>query len=162
LFIATDANPDALLETAWKAGRKPTRGGLSNLICISEPLDVLAAELGAVADRITVILPWGSLLKTVAAPGIESLRHIASLCLPEADIEVVFSYDRQRDAREKAPLGGAVLDVAALPHLYQEAGLQIITAERIPQPDLCAYETTWAKRLAFGRPREVWRIRARS
>jgi len=58
LFIATDANPDALLDTAWKAARKPSRGGIPNLICVSEPLEVLAKELSNVADRLTVILPW--------------------------------------------------------------------------------------------------------
>src|SRR5260370_14965427 len=79
LFIASDANPSLLLETAWKAGRKPARGGISNLICIAEPLDVLAAELGAVADRVTRILPWAILLRAVAAPAGNSLRSIPGL-----------------------------------------------------------------------------------
>jgi hypothetical protein len=104
--------------------------------------------LGPVADRITVILPWASLLKTVATPEIDSLRHIAGLCLQQARIEIVFSCDNPDD-----------LNIATLPCLYQQAGLEVITLERIPQLDLCAYETTWAKRLAFGRPRDVWRIR---
>ena len=99
LFIASDANPSLLLQTAWKAGCKPRRGGISNLICIAEPMDVLAPELGAVADRVTVILPWGSLLRSVAAPDIDSLRHIAGLSVPGAAIEIVFSYDKERDAR---------------------------------------------------------------
>lgn len=163
LFIASDANASALAEIAWRAERKPARGGVSNLRCIAEPLDVLAAELGAVADRITVILPWGSLLRVVAAPDIDSLQHIAQLCLPNAGIEIVFSYDQQHDAREGAPLGAAALDeehiAATLPGLYEKAGLCIVASERVPQHELAAYETTWAKRLAFGRPREVWRIR---
>ncbi len=132
---------------------------------------MLAAELGAVADRVTVILPWGSLLRSVAAPDVNSLRSIAGLrsiadlCLPDATIEIVFSYDSERDARERAPLGVSVLDerhmLTTLPRLYEQACLPITLVERLSQKELATYETTWAKRLAFGRSREVWRVRAK-
>jgi hypothetical protein len=51
--------------------------------------------------------------------------------------------------------------MATLPRLYQQAALQILAADRFPQKELAAYQTTWAKRIAFGRPREIWRLRAR-
>ena len=126
---------------------------------------MLPAELGRVADRITVILPWGNLLRTLATPDTNSLRDIASLCLADATIEIVFSYDSRSDARDRGSLRGTRLDeqhvLATLPPIYHQAGLRVEMAEKIPQRELAAYETTWAKRLAFGRPREVWRIRAR-
>ncbi|HVH86127.1 MAG TPA: hypothetical protein VM912_05340 [Terriglobales bacterium] len=166
LFLASDANASGLLETAWKATRKPTRGGVANLICIAEPLDVLAQELSRVADRVTVVLPWGSLLRAVAAPEIASLRQIANLCLPCASLEIVFSYDPQRDLREGARLGLSLLNdehiTSKLPRLYEEAGLSVASVEEIPLRELAKYETTWAKRLATGRCRDVWRIQARS
>src|SRR5260370_2924609 len=168
LFVASDAIPARVRETGWKARRKHARGGISNLVCIAETLDVLAAELGAVADRVTVILPWGSLLRSVAAPDVNSLRSIAGLrsiadlCLPDATIEIVFSYDSERDARERAPLGVSVLDerhmLTTLPRLYEQACLPITLVERLSQKELATYETTWAKRLAFGRSLEVWRV----
>jgi hypothetical protein len=163
LFIAADANASALTEIAWRAGRKTVRGGISNLICIAEPLATLATELTAAADRITMILPWGSLFRAVAAPELVSLRHIAHLCLSGANVEIVLSYD-ERDARERAslPAGGLSEEhIATLPGLYQQAGLQIVGADRFLQRELADYQTTWAKRLAFGRPRKVWRLRAR-
>jgi 16S rRNA (adenine(1408)-N(1))-methyltransferase len=163
LFIASDANPDALSEIAWRAGRKPARGGVPNLICIAEPLDTLATELAAVADRITIILPWGSLLRAVAAPELVSLRHIASLCRLDANVEIVLSYDEQRDARQGILSPAGAIDerhIATLPSLYREAGFQIMSTDRISQRELADYQTTWAKRLAFGRPRKVWRLRA--
>jgi 16S rRNA (adenine(1408)-N(1))-methyltransferase len=164
LFIATDANAEGLLEAAWKAARKPTRGGIPNLICIAEPLYILAKELGNVAERVTVILPWGSLLRAVAAPEVASLWQIASLCSAGASVEIVFSYDPQRDAEEGARLGIGQLSAeymySTLPEPYQQAGLHIVSAEKIPQQELPMYETTWAKRLASGRSRDVWRLRA--
>ena len=125
---------------------------------------MLAAELGAVAERVSVILPWGSLLRAVAGPEASSLRRIASLCSPGARIEIVFSYDQSRDARESAPLGVTTVNkqhiAAALFPAYQQARIPIISAECISPRELAAYETTWAKRLANGRPRNIWRIRS--
>jgi hypothetical protein len=118
-----------------------------------------------VARRITVILPWGNLLRAVAVPELDSLRHIARLCLPKATIEIVLSYDEKRDARQRAPLGTGGLDEehmkTTLPRLYGQAGLLIVAAEQISQRELADCQTTWAKRLASGRPRNVWRLRAR-
>jgi 16S rRNA (adenine(1408)-N(1))-methyltransferase len=151
------------MEIAWRAARKPARGGVPNLICIAEPLDVLGTELSAVADRITVVLPWGSLLKAVAAPEPVSLRNLANLCLPGADVDIVLSYDERRDLRQGAFLPAGKLDeghIATLTRFYRHAGLQIVAADQLAQSALAGYQTTWAKRLAFGRPRKVWRLRA--
>jgi hypothetical protein len=96
--------------------------------------------LAGVADRITAILPWGGLLRAVAAPEIESLRHIARLCLPKASIEIVLSHDEQRDVRQSAPLRVGGLDEehmrTTLPRLYEQAGLLIVAAEQISQREL--------------------------
>ena len=125
---------------------------------------MLARELGAVADHVTAILPWGSLFRSVVTPETESLQQIAALCLPDASVEIVFSYEEQRDAHFALRSGIPALNeehiFQVLPFAYQGAGLPITTVERISQEELAAYETTWAKRLAFGRPRRVWRVRA--
>jgi 16S rRNA (adenine(1408)-N(1))-methyltransferase len=164
LFIGSDANAAGLTEVAWRAARKPARGGVSNLICIAEPVDVLARELPAAADRVTIILPWGSLLRAVAAPDLDSLRHISRLCLPGADVDIVLSYDELRDARQGILFPGGAFDyghIARLTRAYREAGIQVETANRLSQKELASLETTWAKRLAFGRPRKVWRVCAK-
>jgi 16S rRNA (adenine(1408)-N(1))-methyltransferase len=162
MFLASDANPDALLETASRAGRKPARGGIGNLICIAEPVDVLARELAGIATFVTVILPWGSLLRGLVLPEIDSLRQLQRLCVPGACVEIVFSYDPARDAGSGS-LGGLIhvdeLHVHdVLKSAYEAVGFHWISAERIRQVELVRYESSWAKRLAFGRPREVWQL----
>jgi hypothetical protein len=120
-------------------------------------------ELAAVADRITVILPWGSLLRAVASPELVSLGNIARLCLPDANLEIVLSYDGQRDKRQEISFVAGTFDaehIATLPGFYQQAALQVVAADRLSQRELAGYETTWAKRLAFGRSRKIWRLRA--
>jgi 16S rRNA (adenine(1408)-N(1))-methyltransferase len=164
MHIAVDANAEGLLPAASKAARKPARGGVPNLICLAEPAETLAYELGAFASRMTVILPWSSLLRTVAMPDVDSLRKLSAVCLSGANFEIAFSYDSGRDARENAPLALASIDeyhVSTLSALYQEAGLNVDGIQRISLDELKEYDTTWAHRLGFGRPREVWRIRGR-
>ena len=162
LFVASDANPDVLRDIAWRAGRKASRGGLSNLLCIAESLSVLAG-LGAIADRISVFLPWGELLRTVAGASPESLRHLAQLGLLNATVDVVFSYEQHDSGSIFLP----GLESLTEPHLrerfpaqYAEAGLRIVEADRITHRALANLGTTWSRRLAFGRPRDIWRIRA--
>ena len=110
----------------------------------------------------TVILPWGSLLRAVALPEPASLLQIASLCAPNAKIEIVLSFDPQRDASEGARLGLADLNEthirSMLLEIYRQVGLEVACVGTIPQQELSEYETTWAKRLAVGSARNVWRI----
>jgi 16S rRNA (adenine(1408)-N(1))-methyltransferase len=48
-----------------------------------------------------------------------------------------------------------------LPARYDEAGLHVSRIERLENQELAQYETTWSKRLAFGRRRDIWRIQAK-
>lgn len=163
LFVAVDANPEGLRSIARQAARKPGKGGVPNLLCLAEAAEALGQALPGVADRVSVILPWGRLLAAVAEPNFDDLRQIAALGQPGAEFELLFSYDRRVDGA-----GGALsrdgLDAAhvreQLPPRYAEAGLTVQRVEPVAMAELKNYGTTWAKRLAYGRPREVWRIRA--
>jgi 16S rRNA (adenine(1408)-N(1))-methyltransferase len=164
MFLATDANPDGLLELASRATRKPARGGVPNLFCIGEPMDALDGELPGIANRVTAILPWGSLLRGLVTPEPVCLDHLFRLCAPGASVEIVFSYDASRDAGERGPLGAGGLQEShvrqVLPSYYESSGFRVMSVEGLPQADLRQYETNWANRLAFGRRREVWRLTA--
>jgi 16S rRNA (adenine(1408)-N(1))-methyltransferase len=164
LFLATDANADSLAETAYRASCKPARGGVSNLICIAEPFDVIASELAGIANRVSVILPWGSLLRGLVAPEVAALEDLRRVCSPDADLELVFSYDPKRNAGEKGPLGAVGVEEFhvrnVLRQAYRSVGLPTTSIETINAHELRKYPTTWAKRLGFGRERQVWRIRA--
>jgi hypothetical protein len=124
-------------------------------------MEVLADELTGIADSLTVILPWGSLLRGVALPDLAILQELHRLCAPNAGVEIVFSYDEKRDPGERGPLGRIILNedhIQGLLPLYLGAGIRITCAERITLDELREYDTTWSKRLAYGRPREIWRL----
>lgn len=119
----------------------------------------MSNELGAIADRITIILPWAGLLRAIATPEMQSLRQISNLCLPDASVEIVLSYDERRDAT----LDVNFLEkqhISALPEFYEQADLRVVGIEALSRRELSTYETTWASRLSARRDRQVWRIRA--
>ena len=60
--IGVDADLSSLSEYSRKAQRKPERGGVPNVLYVVSNVEDLPAELNGVADRVTVHLPWGSLL----------------------------------------------------------------------------------------------------
>ena len=163
IVLATDLNPDVLAETAGKAARKQSRGGVSNLLCVAEPLEVLATELPGVAQRVTALLPWGSLLVSLIRPEPRELQHLRLLGAVDAGIEIVFSYE-SRDASENGRLPVDALQEAHvkgfLTESYRRSGFRAITIEQLSASSLAEYETTWARRLAFGQPRTIWRLRA--
>jgi len=152
-----------MFETAARTARKPSRGGAPNLLCIAEPAETLADNLGGVANRVSVILPWGALLRAVALPEISFLGFLRRLCAADAAVEIVFSFDERWDAGQQTRLGFASLQEShvrgALAETYERAGFCVNSIEPIGPSDLRSYGTTWATRLAFGRPRDIWRLR---
>src|SRR5207245_6638467 len=120
--------------------------------------------LEGAADRLTVFLPWGSLLRAVALPDPAGLALLGRLCRPVAVLEVLLAYDSSLDPRarelEMPPLSEHRLS-AALPIAYAAGGFEATSVERVTRAQVVALDTTWSRRLARGRPRDFWRILAR-
>ncbi len=148
--------------SARAAARKPKRGGVKNLLCVVASAETLPGPLRGRADRVSIILPWGSLLRGLIEPRDELVTRVRALCRSGASLEIVASYGPRDQHDEEDSL---ILDEAHARRLiarYQDLGFAGATVERVPLTELRGYPTTWAKRLGFGRPREVYRIRARA
>jgi 16S rRNA (adenine(1408)-N(1))-methyltransferase len=64
--IALDSNPDALRKTSSTAAKKTEKGGVRNLLCLYGNIRDCWKDLQAIANEITIILPWGDLLEGIA------------------------------------------------------------------------------------------------
>jgi len=152
LVIGVDANADNLRDNARKVARKARRGGLPNVVFGRTSLDDAPGELHGIADSLTVLFPWGSLLRAVAMPDHAQLERLRGLARPNATVRIVFGYDPTVDAAAVGPLGPiALLDEARLDTLrarYREVGI-IVCASRLSAGQVRELPTTWAKRLAF-------------
>jgi len=149
--IGVDATAEGLRDASRRFAAKPSRGGLPNALLGRLSLSDAPGELLALADSLTVLLPWGSLLAAVARPDGAALRSLRALCKPSARLRVVFGYGTETESsamRELAlpPLEGAAL--TALERAYDDAGFGV-AARFATLDEVRALPTTWAKRVAY-------------
>jgi 16S rRNA (adenine(1408)-N(1))-methyltransferase len=127
LFLGVDAVADNLRESSRRAPPNALFGRLA--------LEDAPGELAGFADRLTVLFPWGSLLRAIENGEPERLRAI---CKPGA--AVCFVLELRGDA-------------AALLDRHRAAGFTL-AARALSIDEARALPTTWAKKLGFsGHPR---------
>jgi 16S rRNA (adenine(1408)-N(1))-methyltransferase len=152
LVIGTDANADGLREISRRASRKPVRGGLPNVLFARLSLEDAPGELAQLADAITVLFPWGTLLRAVALPEHEPLRKLALIGKPGARFRFLHGYGTGREARAVEELGlptlGGPSTLRALEDAYAEAGLRA-GARYVSREEVTSVQTTWAKKITF-------------
>ncbi|HEV7474413.1 MAG TPA: 16S rRNA (adenine(1408)-N(1))-methyltransferase NpmA [Pyrinomonadaceae bacterium] len=163
-FIGIDANRKPLEKVSHKIYRKPAKGGLPNIIFLQAALESLPDELTGIASEVQVNFPWGALLRTVITG--DQLGNLRRLCVPNALLKVVVSFDFERDKAEFLRLGLPTLspdylsDVLAM--TYREAGFEILENEELRQSELRELGSSWAKRLARSSNRSFVRVMARA
>ena len=123
-------------------------------------LEQAPGELHGLADVLTVLLPWGSLLRAVARPEPAALLPLRALCKPAAQVRIVFGYDPASDRAAIQALDLPALDDPTLPARlqahYREVGLEM-SVRAFAAGELAALPTTWAQKLAQGsRPRSFF------
>lgn len=143
LVLAVDANAGAMREASTAACRKPERGGVGNLVFLRAAAEDLPAALGALADEILVLYPWGSLLAAVVEPNVPVLRGLAGVARPGARLHV--------EVNRSAWTGQGDGAQARLGDGFRAAGwrLPAIAWRRLVP------ETTWGRRLGQGRAVDV-------
>jgi 16S rRNA (adenine(1408)-N(1))-methyltransferase len=157
LVVGVDANGAGLAEASRRALAKPARGGVANALFGVLALEQAPGELVGLADELTVLLPWGSLLAAVARG--EALGGLRELCRPDARVCFVLGYAAELDP------GAAGLpdldDAAGLERAYREAGFTVVVRP-VTRNDVRALGTTWAQKLAFSPvPRRFVAVRGR-
>lgn len=149
LVIGIDASAEGLREPSRRAAAKPARGGLTNALFGVLPLERAPGELVGLADALTVLLPWGSLLRAVALPEADGLSRLRGLCKPGAAVQVVFGYGPGDPLAVQALPGlGGEGRATALVQAYARAGF-VVTARSIARAEVGELPTTWAKKLAY-------------
>jgi 16S rRNA (adenine(1408)-N(1))-methyltransferase len=135
---------------------------LPRAIFVRAAIESLPAELAGVADRLTIILPWGSLLAAVAARSLPGLVAMRALCRSHARITIVLGWDAERDRGELARLGipssSPVERAEDTMAGYAAAGFRLSRPRAIDAAELTRWPSTWARRLAHGRGRRFGQL----
>ncbi len=78
-------------KNAIRSLRKPSRGGLDNLLYVIGSAEDPPPELAGSADQLFVLFPWGSLLRGLLESEDAVLGGLISLCKPWARVEIVIN-----------------------------------------------------------------------
>jgi len=137
LFVGVDAIADNLREASRRAGPNALFGRLA--------LEDAPADLAGFADRLTVLFPWGSLLRAVAGDDLAALARLRGICKPGVEVRFVFEPVR-----------------ADLERLHRDAGFAL-SGRSLRVEEARDLPTTWAKKLGYsGRPRSFRDFRGRA
>jgi 16S rRNA (adenine(1408)-N(1))-methyltransferase len=160
LYVAVDPDAETLAEYAFRASRKPARGGAENAHFVVAAVEALPPELQGLAARVRINFPWGSLLRGLLQPDPTLLMAVASLLGPDGVLEIVMSYDPEHDpnafAGEALPLLDAAYLEATLLPAYAAYGLACSECRRLTRDEALALPSTWGRRLLHARPRDVY------
>lgn len=158
--VALDAERRGMAETASRAARKVERGGAPNLLCAVSAAEALPEELRGMATRVTVNLPWGSLLKGLANAEGTVLQSLRDISAPNALLEVLFSYDEKYEPRAIERLGlpplSSELVEKVLPEAYARRGVEIVDVRVLDNSAVRHIPLDWGRALARGRRREFY------
>ncbi len=162
LFIGLDAVADNMKPMALKANKKSAKGGLPNVLYIVEDALNLPEELYGAADSICINLPWGSLRDAVVKGEEELLEGISKLAKNRARFDIYVTYSPLYEARE---INNRDLPELSLEYIYSKLakrykalGIDIKKAELCDNERLKSLDTSWAKKLAYGRKRDIYHI----
>ncbi len=163
LFIGLDPDASALAEYAYRAGRKPSRGGVANVIYVAASIEEPPAEISAIADEVKVMFPWAALLRGLLHAERAVLNGLRSVARPGASFDFVLTYDAMHDhgagLGDGAPsLTATLLEGQREPYLRH--GIVLRTIAPLSRDEALAIPSTWGRRLLHGRPRDVFRVTA--
>ncbi|HEY0049991.1 MAG TPA: methyltransferase domain-containing protein [Pyrinomonadaceae bacterium] len=158
-YIGIDANAKPLEKISMKATRKPSKGGLANVLFVQAAVENLPEELNASADEIHIHFPWGSLLRAVASGDEKVLESLRRLGAPECLVEIIIGIDEERDKSEierlaLPKLSSDYLKSALIPK-YEAAGFKLLESGILNSSEWSKLETSWARKLQGGSNRKV-------
>jgi 16S rRNA (adenine(1408)-N(1))-methyltransferase len=150
-----------MAESSLRAARAPRKGGLPNALFVVAAAERPPAELLGIAAEVTVLFPWGSLLRGALAleDAHDASAGIAALAAPGGLVRLVVSID-PRDHLGLPPIeAGSRAPLAAR---WARQGLRLTAFEPADPAEIDASGSSWARRLAAGRDRVAWRLDLRA
>lgn len=154
LVVGIDAAASAMIDASRRADR---RGPANALFFAAGAEALVATPLAGHADLVTVLFPWGSLLRGIVGLDDAALCGVASLLGPDGRLEVLASV-----VPSDGVPGVACLDAGARPAMaraWSAAGLRLTAMRPASAAEVAASGSTWARRLrAGGDDRPVWRL----
>lgn len=156
LVIGLDANAAAMAEVSRRAAASPSRGGAPNAVFGVAAVEQPPRELIGRADEVSVLFPWGSLLRGALALDDAAAGGLASLVRQTGRVIVTTSIT-ERDQLDLPSLDDPA-ERRRLAERWRAFGLEVAEIRCATMDEVAATRSTWARRLGAGRSRPVWRF----
>ena len=165
LVVGIDPAWQRMTETAVRAARKPAKGGAPNLVLVNSAIETVPAPLHAVADEVTVLMPWGKLLRGVVLGEADVLSGLRAVAKPGAPLEISIGTSIWRDPipleiRDLPELTPETVESTGLADRLAALGWQVADVRLVPHTDLDTISSSWARRLGSGATETVLHLRA--
>jgi len=159
LHIGVDPVEKQLRKYAKKAVRKK----LGNALFVLGSVEILPEELKNIANKVTIILPWGSLLESVAKFNPKVIESIKNLIELDGTLLLVFGYNLLEEPTETERLGLEELNAdyikMELIPKYESSGFELLDFRELTKEELKEMDTSWSKKLSFGKPRPIFYLK---
>ncbi len=155
LYVGMDPAEKQLKTYSAKANRKK----LANCLFIVGSIENIPSELFSSFDEIYINLPWGSLLEKIVKTDIHSVNNIAKLLKKNGKVTIVLGYAQEFEPSETKRLllpkiDNKYIEENIVPSFEKDFNIKVF--RKIDKNDLDRIETTWAKKLKFGRNRDIY------
>ena len=145
LALGIDANAAAMAEASRRAARAERKGGLENVRFVLAAAESLPAELHGRASLVTVLFPWGSLLRGCLNLDDAVAAGLAGLVAPDGVLELVLA-PAAKDGLEGVPTTEAAI-IASATRAFEPHGLEVKVARTATPVEVAATGSSWARRL---------------
>jgi len=160
-YIGLDPVPDNMKKNSLRARKLIKKTGISNLLYTIASVEAIPRELENLSDIVTVHLPWGSLRDGIILCDPVVLSSLRKLGKPGTQLFIIIGYDENNEPLEMEKCGLPVLSEQLFVNLsnkYQKAGIKMLSVSVLDNDALKSIETDWAKRLAYGSLRQMYKI----
>lgn len=155
LYIGID--PSNQMEAYIK---KANRKHLKNVRFITASVENLPQEFENSIDEINIILPWGTLLQYTVTADHTILRQIRNLLKQSGILKMVLGYAQETEPNETERLGLPEINGEQIKNVitpqYENSGFMLKSWHPLERRELKNFETTWCKKLAFGKLRPLF------
>lgn len=145
--------------------RKSQKENISNALYILGSIEYFPEELIGIADKLTIILPWGSLLQSITNPNYEKTSLISSILKSNGVCEIILGYSQEHEPTETERLelqnlSEDYLKSTVIP-MFGKNNLHLTEIKSLGKSDLKSIESTWSKKLSFGNDRPLYQLKFR-
>lgn len=165
MYIGLDSCADSMTHFSVKICKKPEKGGLNNVIYVVDDANTVSDDLAGAAEKIFIHLPWGSLRDGIIKGEQPLLENLTKVSRRSATLEIMIAYSSQYEEREMASRNLPELTMqylkGSLKDKFKQCGIHMTEVSALNNEQLKNIQTKWAKKLAYGKNRDIFHLKCR-